>query len=90
MLVRVIDTRGNAFGVHKCSISFQRRPRQYNDMLRTQLSPPEEVSGLQSMPETGRLVCTNAVPRFRAARDSIPICYAGSERRPGKCSVRPS
>ena len=56
-------------------------------MVRAQLTPPGKVYGMPSTPETGRLVCTGAVSRLSAARGSIPVWYARSERRPEKCPV---
>ena len=83
----VIDVRDSTSGMHECSISFLCRPGRYTDTLRAQLSPPGEVYGMSSTPETGRLACTSAVSRFNAARGSIPICYARSYRRLGKYTV---
>ena len=83
----VIDARDRTSGVYECSISFKCRTGYYTDMLRAQLTPRGEVDGMLSTPETGPLVCTGAVSRFSAARGSIPICYARSERRPGMCPV---
>ena len=49
------------------------RQEQYTDILCAKLSPLREVYGISSMPETGRLACTNTVARFSAARGNTDI-----------------